>query len=137
MEIEFLIVADAVEAINGKLYMLGGGWDKNYASAFPAPVRLGLAIGFLVDWDETNEQHQVRIAFLDEDGKEIMPEITGNFEVGRPPGLRAGAPQRAVMAINAGFPVPRAGAYEIKVHSAGHERSVGFESILAPGGPPR
>lgn len=137
MQIEFLILADAVEAVNGKLYMLGGGWDKNFASSYPAPVRLGLAIGFLVDWDETNEPHEVRVAFLDEDGKEIPPQITGNIEVGRPPGLRPGSQQRAVMAINAGFPLPKGGRYEVKVFSADQERSVTFDSVLAPGGPPR
>ena len=41
MEIGFLILTDHSEALNGKLYAMGGGWNmlRFHAAAGPAPVR--------------------------------------------------------------------------------------------------
>ena len=137
MEIEFLIMADATEAVNNKLYMMGGGWDRWHSPSYPAPIRLGIAVGLLVPWDETNEKHPVRLAIVDADGKPIVPDIGAQVEVGRPPGITAGSTQRALLAINAGFPIPKPGRYEVRVVAGqdGMERRVTFEAVLAGGAP--
>jgi hypothetical protein len=135
MEIEFLIIADAVEAANGKLYMLGGGWDQRAAPAYPAPCQMGIAIGLSVPWDETNQNHSISISIRDADGTPVIPTIQGQVEVGRPPGLRLGINQRAMMAINAGFALPRPARYELCVALPnGVERCVAFEAVLAGSG---
>jgi len=38
MELEFVLIADAVENVNGKLYLLGGGWYQFTSHSFP-PLR--------------------------------------------------------------------------------------------------
>ena len=136
MEIEFLIIADAAEVVNNKLYMMGGGWNQWRSPAYPAPARLGIAVGLLVPWDETNEKHPVRLSILDADGRPIVPEIGAEVEVGRPAGITVGTKQRALLAINAGFPVPGPGRYEVRVVAGrnGEQRNVTFEALLA-GGP--
>jgi hypothetical protein len=135
MEIEFLIIADAAEVVNNKLYMMGGGWNQWRSPTYPAPIRLGIAIGLLVPWDETNEKHPVRLSVVDADGKAIVPDISAQVEVGRPPGITAGSTQRALLAINAGFPVPKPGRYEVRVIGGQDdmERRAPFEAVLAGG----
>jgi hypothetical protein len=135
MEIEFLIIADAVEAVNGKLYMMGGAWDRWASRTYPSPIRLGIALGLLVPWDETNERHRVRLSVIDADGKPVVPDIDGEIEVGRPPGMTPGSTQRALLTINAGFPLPKSGRYEVSVAvPAGAEKKVAFDAVLAGGG---
>jgi hypothetical protein len=132
MEIEFLIIADAVEAANGKLYMIGGAWDRWTSHSYPSPMRLGIAIGLLVPWDETNQRHRISVSIVDADGKAVVPQIEAGVEVGRPPGMRLGSAQRAVLAINAGFPLPNPGRYEVRVAAPNEiEKKVTFDAVLA------
>ncbi len=131
MEVEFLILADAVEAVGGKLYMLGGAWDRYNSSSFPAHARIGIAVGFSVDWNETNQRRDVIITLMDEDGKEVVPPIKGQFEVGRPPGITPGSRQRALLAINGAFQLPKPGGYQVRLVAGSLEKTVAFEGRLA------
>jgi hypothetical protein len=132
MEIEFLITADSVEAVSGKLYMLGGGWDRWTSQSYPAAIRMGIAIGVLVPWDQTNEKHRLTVLVKDADGQQVVPPIGAEVEVGRAPGLTPGTTQRAILAINAGFPLPKPGRYEISVTAPdGSEKRVAFDAALA------
>jgi len=136
MEIEFLIIADAVEAVGGKLYMIGGAWDRWNSRTYPSPIRVGIAIGLLVPWDETNQKHSISVSIVDADGGRVVPEMGADVEVGRPPGMRAGSAQRAVLAINAGFPLASPGRYEVCVAGPnGVEKTVTFDAVLAGRGP--
>jgi len=35
MQLDFLILADRAEAVNGKLYLLGGAWDRLGLTSLP------------------------------------------------------------------------------------------------------
>src|SRR5262249_54509042 len=48
--VEFFILADYAEAVNGKLYMMGGGWDQSFVKDFSQPVSFSFAIGIQVPW---------------------------------------------------------------------------------------
>jgi len=106
-----LLLADAAEAIGGKLYILGGGWSIRDAS----PTPMAIAIKIEVPWTESNTRHKMRLVLFDEDGQPVtVPtpagerpfEINSVFEVGRPPGLRPGTPLDFALAINiAPFPL--------------------------------
>ena len=131
MEIEFLILADSVQAVSGKMYMLGGGWDRWSTGAFPAQTQIGIAIGLLVPWEDTNRRQRVSVTVVDEDGKAVIPAISSEFEVGRPAGMREGVSQRAMIAINAGFPLPHPGRYEVVASAPdGIEKKVSFEAVV-------
>jgi len=100
-----MLLADAVQAVNGKLYVLGGGWSI----AGPELAPSGLAIKIDVPWDEANKKHRFRLALLDADGHAVMVpggqaavEVSGEFEAGRPAGLRPGTPLDVVLALNIG-----------------------------------
>jgi hypothetical protein len=132
MQIEFLIIADAVEAVKGKLYMMGGGWDRWTSQSYPSPIHLGIALGLLVPWDETNERQRISVSIVDADGKAVVPQIEAGVEVGRPPGMTPGSAQRALLAINAGFPLPNPGRYEVCVAAPNEvEKKVTFDAVLA------
>ena len=98
-----VILADFAEAINGKLYIMGGGWSITG----PDPTPSALAVKLEVPWDESNRQHTLRLALIDDDDQPVIPiggekpfEITGGFEVGRPTGLPPGTPLDNVLALN-------------------------------------
>lgn len=100
-----MLLADAAEAVNGKLYILGGGWSLR--DARPIPIAIALLVE--VPWTQANIQHLLQIDLVDEDGRPVIVEApTGPqpfqlripFEVGRPAGLQAGTPLTLPLAIN-------------------------------------
>lgn len=112
-----LLLADAVQAVAGKLYILGGGWSI----AGPGPVTMGLAVKVEVPWDQANRKHQIRFALVDSDDQPVMiatptgdqpVQFGGEFEPGRPAGLRPGTPLDVTLAVNLGaLPLPSDGRY--------------------------
>lgn len=115
MEVEFLILADAAQAVSGKLYMLGGGWSTLHPLTLPFTHQVGVAVGFRVPWQETNQVHRLEIAVVTADGNPVLPPLQGQLEMGRPPGLRPGSDQTVVMAMNANAKFERDGRYEVQV----------------------
>jgi hypothetical protein len=100
-----MLLADAAQAVGGKLYILGGGWS--IIGPQPAPTAIALKIE--VPWNEANISHRLHLALFDEDGKPVVIptpdgdkpyEIHLTFEVGRPPGLRPGTPLDVALAIS-------------------------------------
>ncbi len=112
-EIEFLILADRVEAINGKLYMMGGAWDQLHVGDFNQSVSIGFAVGILVPWSETNVDHPIHIWMEHEDGTKIPPGIEAKVNVGRPPQSVPGQPFRTLLAVNGVWKLPGPATYRI------------------------
>lgn len=105
-----MMLADSAQAVQGKLYILGGGWSITG----PDPNPMAIAIKADVPWDQANRKREFKLALYDEDGRSFMVqtptgerpiEISGQFEVGRPPGLKPGTPLDFALAINLG-PLP-------------------------------
>ena len=121
MDVEWLILADAAQVVDGKLYLLGGGWTTiTVSGGFPAQQRIALALAIGVPWDETNRRHGLEIEITDEDGRSLA-RVEGQFEVGRPPGIPLGQSQRLQFAadITMGFDKP--GTFVIVVRINGVE----------------
>jgi hypothetical protein len=102
------LLADAVQAADGKLSVLGGGW--NFTGPQVGPSALGAIIE--VPWNETNTPHQIVFELQDTDGQpaRIGPEaqpirIETRVEVGRPPGHPPGTSINVPLAMNIG-PLP-------------------------------
>jgi hypothetical protein len=105
-----MLLADAAQTADGKLYILGGGWSLTGPGAAPSAVALKIE----VPWDQANKQHSFELSLVDADGNPIIAptaqgeqpiQIGGEFEVGRPAGLPPGTPIDVVLAINLG-PLP-------------------------------
>ena len=54
--VEWLILADEAEVVNGKLYMMGGGWDRLTAQSLPWGQHMAIAVAIRVPWMDTNRQ---------------------------------------------------------------------------------
>lgn len=136
MEIEFLILADAAQAVGGKLYMLGGGWDVlTISSRLPARHPFSIALGLRVPWNETNQRQSVGVEIVDEDGNSAAT-MSGQVEVGRPAGLPLGQSQLVVLAFNGVMEVKRPGGFAIIGKIEGQEaKRVHFRVQAAPGVP--
>src|SRR4051794_17346369 len=52
-----MILADSAQAVDGKLYVLGGGWSL----AGPGPTPMALAVKIEVPWDRGNMRHHLTI----------------------------------------------------------------------------
>lgn len=141
-----MLLADAAEAVNGKLYILGGGWSVTG----PGPVPFAIAIKVEVPWDQANMQHNLRLELVDSDGHPVMVAqeqeqeprplvINGDFEVGRPPGLPRGTPLDSVLAISfpSGLPLEAGTRFEWRLAINGEGRQdwrVTFTTRPAPPG---
>ncbi len=111
MRLDFLILADKAEAIGGKLYLMGGGFDHVGMTAIPGPAQFDVAMGLLVGYNETNLKHSFELRCEDADGNLVFPSAAGFFEVGRPPGMSAGSEQRALMVFRGPFTFRETGDY--------------------------
>lgn len=111
------LLADHAQALSGKLYVMGAGWNVSG----PAPTTMALAGILELEWDEANEPKALRIELLTEDGQPVaIPTLTGNrpvvfegnVEVGRPAGTRRGSRFNIPIAMNIGpLPIPPGGGY--------------------------
>ena len=109
-----MMLADAAQEVNGKLYVLGGGWS------ITGPVLPPMAIALKLDvpWSAANQKHEFLLVLVDADGHPVRVEgqdgdvgAGGTFEVGRPPGLPAGTDIDFAFAVPIG-PLPlTAGRY--------------------------
>jgi hypothetical protein len=117
MELAFLLLADHSEALNGKLYAMGGGWN---ALRLPElPHEWGFSIAFAVDvpWDETNRRHELTLHVEDPDGAVLGDAFGLEFEAGRPPGTPAGQDQRVMLSLATRQTFESAGPHAVVVTS--------------------
>jgi len=100
-----MLLCDAAQVAEGKLFVLGGGWSITGATMGPSAIALKLE----VPWDQTNVAHHWELYLVDADGRPVTIdtddgqqaiEVRGDFEVGRPPGLPTGAPLDVPIAVN-------------------------------------
>lgn len=122
-----LMLADAAQAAENKLYVLGAGWDV----IGPNPSPFAIAMIIRVPWDQANRRHQWRLELVDADGEQfVLPtpmgeeeavQLTGEFEVGRPPGVAPGSWLQVPIALTfAPLPLEPGGRYEWRL-SVGNE----------------
>ena len=110
-----LILADYAVVSDGKLTIVGGGWSQTG----PEPGSFGIGLLIQVPWDQANSLHKFSVELLDADGGAVVFDESeepvafgGDFEVGRPPGLKPGTPLDFPVAVNA-TPLPlEPGRYE-------------------------
>jgi hypothetical protein len=113
-----LLMADFARVANGKLDVIGGGWSvMNAQGAFGFFV----AALFQIPWDQTNAKHTFRLELLDADGQAVpvsddeAVRAEGEFEVGRPAGLRPGTPVDVPLVVPFGPLELDEGRYELRL----------------------
>lgn len=99
MDVAYFVLADAAQVVDGKLYLIGGGWDLVWVGEFPAAHGFAICVGVRVPWDMTNVPHTLGLTVETTDGR-ALGQIISKFEVGKPAGLAQGSAQL----INLAFP---------------------------------
>ncbi len=72
--VDVALLADAVQAVRGKLFILGGGWDTLWVQRFPArhpSLAIGLRLRVPVSW--ANDRMKLSVELQDADGKPLLP----------------------------------------------------------------
>ena len=123
MDIDYAVIADYAEIVGGKLYLMGGGWDTTYAAEVPAAVKVAIAVGARIAWNETDHPMPVHITVEDDDGK-VLVSMDGAVTVGRPSGIVPGSAQLAQMAANVTFNAPQFGGYRVMVNAGQGEAAI-------------
>ncbi len=110
--VEFVMLADRSESINGKLYVMGGAWDRLFLTETPKPYSLYIAVSIVVPWSATNEEHRLGVMIVDADATEVA-RAQINFTPGTPPQIRRTESQKVLVSagITPTFQAP--GAYRV------------------------
>ena len=123
------MIADYARVADGKLDVIGGGWSVMNAQG---PFGFFVAALFQIPWDQTNQTHSFRLELLDADGQGVPTaegetiRAEGEFEAGRPPGLRPGTPVDAPLVVPFGPLVLDDGRYEIRLTIDGETKEDWF-----------
>ncbi len=101
MEIDFAFLADAAEAANGKLHVMGGAFDTIWARHVPLRhPKVSLVLRLLVNAAEFDRKHKVEIRIMHEDGKTIPPSVGGELVIQKNPNLPKGWKQGFLSVMN-------------------------------------
>jgi hypothetical protein len=132
MKIEYALLADAAQAVGGKVFILGGGWNLFRAPNFPAPVQLAIAVGLGFTSDEVGIQFPLNVVIADEAGVPVVPEMKGQVETGQPaPDVPKTASVKIPVAINISLSLPHPGTYGIVVTAGFATTQLSFDAIFA------
>ena len=61
--VEFVLLADRAEAIGGKLYVLGGGWDQLRTPDAQHAAILSVAVSVILEGEDFDQEHAVISVF--------------------------------------------------------------------------
>jgi hypothetical protein len=131
MKIDYAVLADAAQAVGGKIFILGGGWNVYRSANYPAPVQLAVAVGLGFSGNEIGGRYPLKIVIADEAGVPVVPELNGQIETGQlAPDLPPGLPIKVPVAWNVSFGVPRPGKYIIVVTVGTAQADLTFDAIF-------
>ena len=88
-----MLLCDAAQVSDGKLFILGGGWSMTG----PDPVPSAVALKIDVDWHEAEASHHWELFLEDADGRPVLvdtPETSPICSKVSPPQIRATSTSR-------------------------------------------
>ena len=135
MKLTSAMLADAAQVQSGKLYVLGGGFDTISVRQLPATHRsVSLAMVAEVGPDERQQDLELLVQLVDEDGAEIGVVAKGKLRVGAPPNLPPGSPSIVPIVSpfhNITFPEAKGYAFVVTVNGTELAR-VKFRVVKVP-----
>jgi hypothetical protein len=138
--IDAFFAADRAESLNGKLYVMGGGFDWLAVPEFPAAnVVFWFAAILRVPWGDTNRRLAISGRAYTEDREDLNWRLDGQIEAGRPAGRRGGD---MILPVSGpvGVSLREAGRVIVTLSFAGDEKSFSIDVRRAqpqpPGQPP-
>jgi uncharacterized protein DUF6941 len=131
MQLDWAIIAEAVQIREGLAYILGGGIDTITVANLPASLNAGVLVRLQLHRTETDRQHVIEVRILDEDGRQLA-QMHGHAQPPTPEDLPVGWD----VPVMVNFPIhnlalPRAARYSIEVLGDGlHLKSLNFRVRL-------
>lgn len=138
-----MMLCDAVQVADGKLYILGGGWSVTG----PNPAPSGIALKVDVAWHEAEVPHHWELFLEDADGAPVMVdttegvhpmEVRGEFQVARPTTVPEGTPIDVALPVSVGPLALQAGSrftWRLTIDGESHEDwSLSFTTRPRPEG---
>ena len=130
--IEFVMLTDHAEVVNGKLYMMGGGYDRRIINNLDAPATLSMVVSVLVPWNLSNQSHTVKLRIETEDGMAVGQEVQGSLMVGHGIEVISGQVFRVMAVVNCTLPLPKLGGYRVTASlPSGESKTTTFYAISA------
>jgi hypothetical protein len=138
-EVETVMLANHAEAVNGLLYVTGGGWSHHWRGPRqtdqPVPSQVAFAATITAPPTEPASDISFTVRITGGDGAEVM-RADGTMSMGSGD---ATSIKRAPLAGNFGIAFPGDGRYELTVEIPGSRRSVEFwvhdQPMPVPGQP--
>jgi hypothetical protein len=130
MKIEFLILADSAQVVGGKLFMLGGAWNLHRSGNYPSQFQFSIALSIIVPWDEAGVRHPFTLTIADDAGVPVIPQIQGQFEVGKSDQIPNETAQRALVSVNLTMAVPHPGRYIVSATAGASKVDTTFDAIF-------
>jgi hypothetical protein len=126
VEVETVMLANHAEALNGLLYVSGGGWSHHWRgprpAGQPAPSQVAFAATITASAKESVAEIPFTVLINGAGPGEIM-RATGTMSIGSGD---AKSQRRAALAGNFGIAFPDEGRYELTVEIPGSRRTVEF-----------
>jgi uncharacterized protein DUF6941 len=136
MQLEWAMIAEAVQIRDGLAYVLGGGIDTVTAAELPATLNASVLIRLHLHRTEADRPHLIEARILDEDGGQLA-QLHGHAQPRLPDDLPVGweLPVMLNFAIH-NLTLPRASRYSIEILGDGiHLKSLNFRVRVAAARP--
>ncbi len=116
MRLEYMLLADKAEAINGKLYLLGGGLDTVRLLTIPSLASYDIVLSVKVTREEAGEHH-FQLTLEDSSGAPVFGPIQSTLTATAP---SEGPESRVLLVVSGPFPVGAPGtfAWRLRVDDA-------------------
>ena len=101
MIVDFAFLADSAEAVNGKIYVIGGAIDTVWAKQVPLlHPHLTFVLKLIFDVAEIGRKHKLEIQIMDEDCI-IIANVGGDIEIpAKNPNIPKGWQQSSIAVLN-------------------------------------
>jgi hypothetical protein len=112
-----VLLCDYAQEVNGKLYVLGGGWSQLHASG---PADMALAVKLALPWSLADRAIPLTAALLTEDGQQVHMgdepvQFSAEIRAARPPDLPPGTALDVALAVRFANLVLAPGGYRFEL----------------------
>jgi hypothetical protein len=121
MELSTAMLADGAQVANGKLYILGGQWDRLFVAKLPVQhSSMAVVLVIKVEYTEALTPHLLTVELM-LDGHPQDVRAVGQLRTGHEPMQARGAPSYAPLALTfANVTLEHLGRYEWVITSGEH-----------------
>lgn len=139
MKLDWAILANHAEAINGLAYITGAGIDTITSPTMPAPFLGAIVLRLSLHPTEIERPHTLEIRFMSEDGNQIVVVNGMIAPILKDSDLPKGWNYHAVFSINIMTQLPNVGHYSVDILAdASYLASLPFrvKHVVPPATPP-